>query len=114
MSSTTRRAVLTGVFGAAIVSFGGAVSAQSVVKIGAVAPKSGPLAAAGVRDGDIILTANGTTLQWRDQLLKVVRSLKPADDLELTVSDPSGRSRRQVKVQLGSLARPDRATKEQP
>ena len=79
-----------------------------------VLDKSGPLAAAGVRDGDIILTANGTTLQWRDQLLKVVRSLKPADDLELTVSDPSGRSRRQVKVQLGSLARPDRATKEQP
>ncbi len=45
MSSTTRRAVLTGVLGAAIVSFAGAASAQSVIKIGAVAPKAGPLAA---------------------------------------------------------------------
>lgn len=45
MSSITRRAVLTTVVGAAILSFAGAVSAQNVVKIGAVAPKSGPLAA---------------------------------------------------------------------
>ena len=45
MSSTTRRALLTGVVGAAVLSFAGAVSAQNVIKIGAVAPKSGPLAA---------------------------------------------------------------------
>ncbi len=45
MLSTTRRAVLTGVLGAAVVSFAGAAAAQNVIKIGAVAPKSGPLAA---------------------------------------------------------------------
>jgi branched-chain amino acid transport system substrate-binding protein len=45
MSSTIRRAVLAGVLGAAALAFSGAVSAQSVIKIGAVAPKSGPLAA---------------------------------------------------------------------
>ncbi len=45
MFSTTRRAVLTGVLGAAVASFAGAAAAQNVVKIGAVAPKSGPLAA---------------------------------------------------------------------
>ena len=45
MLSTTRRAVLTGVLGAAVVSFAGAAAAQNGIKFGAVAPKSGPLAA---------------------------------------------------------------------
>ncbi len=45
MFSITRRAVLTGVIGASIVSYAGAAVAQNVIKIGAVAPKSGPLAA---------------------------------------------------------------------
>ena len=45
MSSITRRVVLTAALGAAVMSFASAASAQSVVKIGAVAPKSGPLAA---------------------------------------------------------------------
>ncbi len=41
----SRRAVLAGALGAAFVWYAGAATAQNVIKIGAVAPKSGPLAA---------------------------------------------------------------------
>ena len=45
MSTITRRIALTGALGAAAIAMSSAAWAQSVVKIGAVAPKSGPLAA---------------------------------------------------------------------
>lgn len=45
MSVTSRRLLFSGVLGAIAIAFSGPASAQSVVKIGAVAPKSGPLAA---------------------------------------------------------------------
>jgi len=65
--------------------------------------KDGPAMQAGLKKGEVIVTADTQKIRYRDQLLRLVRKKKPADVIELTVFDPHGAGQRKVQVTVGRL-----------
>ena len=65
--------------------------------------KNGPLAKAGMTKETVILAIDGKPVQYLDQLLRIVRSKKPGDEVTLKVIEPIGKPARVVKLRLGKI-----------
>jgi len=72
--------------------------------------KSGPAAKAGLVEGDVITSINGTTVKTSDALRNTIAMIKPGTQVELDVTHKDGKTAN-VKVKLGEL--PDEATAQQ-
>ena len=62
-----------------------------------------PLAKAGIKPGDVLLTMNKEPLVYRDQLLEMVRKLQVGSRVQLTVATQTDQPR-ELTVALGNLA----------
>ena len=65
--------------------------------------KDGALARADLTKETIITGAEGRPVVYLDDLLTIVRSKKPGDEITLTVIEPIGKPQRQVTVRLGKV-----------
>ena len=65
--------------------------------------KDGALAKAGLTKETIITRAEGRPVAYLDDLLTIVRSRKPGDEITLTVIEPIGKPQRQVTLRLGKV-----------
>ena len=63
----------------------------------------GVCAKAGIKNEDIMLSANGKTYERIEPFIKYVRSLKIDSELNLKVCDAKGENKRQVKITLRPL-----------
>jgi serine protease Do len=57
---------------------------QAGVRIGSVMPES-PAEEAGLEDHDVVLELNGKAVENREQLVKLIRGLRPGDTVDLLV-----------------------------
>ena len=67
-----------------------------------VKPK-GAAATAGLRELDLILTADGKPVQRSDNLLRHIRAKRPGQMIELRVTDREGKNPRTLKVKLAAV-----------
>ena len=65
--------------------------------------KNGPMGKAGLTKESIITAAEGKPIAYVDELLTIVRSKKPGDQITLKVIEPIGKPQREVKVRLGKV-----------
>ena len=65
--------------------------------------KDGPLAKAGLTKESIITAAEGKPVAYLDDILAIVRSKQPGDQITLKVIEPIGKPQREVKVRLGKV-----------
>ena len=65
--------------------------------------KDGPMGKAGLTKETIITAAEGKPVAYLDDLLSIVRSKKPGDQITLKVIEPIGKPQREVKVRLGKV-----------
>ncbi len=65
--------------------------------------KDGPAARAGLREWDAVVAADGQKIRLSGELLTVIRSKQPGDELKLTVVGPDGTGTRETTVRLGKL-----------
>jgi len=65
--------------------------------------KGGPVAKAGLNKESLITAIDGKPVAYVDELMAVVRSKKPGDEVALDVLDPGSKPKRSVKVRLGRL-----------
>lgn len=65
--------------------------------------KDGPMGKAGLTKETIITAAEGKPVVYLDDLLSIVRSKKPGDQITLKVIEPIGKPPREVKVRLGKV-----------
>ena len=63
----------------------------------------GPAMKAGLKKGEIIVSAGDQKLRYRDQLMRLVRKKKPGQAMELTGGGPQGTGQRKLKVTVGRL-----------
>lgn len=68
-----------------------------------VIQKDGPLDRAKLKIDDLILAADGKPIRYRDQMLRLIRSKKPGDTIELRYFRPGVLGSSTVDVQLDSL-----------
>ncbi len=61
----------------------------------------GPLTEAGIRQGDLVIAADGNRLTRPVQLVRLVRAKKPGDEMLFVVLSPGAPRPRNVKVRLG-------------
>lgn len=73
------------------------------MEISEVTPGSGA-AKAGVKKGDVVLSAGGIELKERSDLLQAMRGKKPGDKLELKVR----RGKKEIKMEVELMPRPGR------
>ena len=64
-------------------------------------PPAGPAASAGIRDGDLLVSADDRPLHWRADLQRAVAVLAPGANRRLSVLRPGDREPHEVVVQLG-------------
>ena len=64
---------------------------------------NGVCAKAGIKNEDIMLSANGKNYQRIEPFIKYIRSLKIDSELKLSVCDAKGENKRQVKITLQPL-----------
>ena len=62
-----------------------------------------PAARAGLKQWDIITSAEGKRVRLSDELLRIVRSKQPGETIALTVLGPDGTGSREVTLTLGKL-----------
>ncbi len=65
--------------------------------------KDGPLAKAGLTKESTITAAEGKPVAYLDDLLAIVRSKQPGDQITLKVIEPIGKPQREVRVRLGKV-----------
>lgn len=65
--------------------------------------KRGPMAKAGFTKETVITAAEGRPVAYTDDILAIVRSKKPGDEITLTVIEPIGKPQREVKIRLGRI-----------
>jgi len=63
----------------------------------------GPAVRAGLKQWDVITTADDQPVQLSGELLRIIRGKQPGDSLKLSVLGPDGTGRREVTVRLGKL-----------
>jgi S1-C subfamily serine protease len=68
-----------------------------------VLDQDGPGTKAGLRQWDVITQAAGQRMRLPDELLRLIRRMKPSDLLELTVLRPDGAGEARCSVTLGKL-----------
>ncbi len=61
----------------------------------------GPAAKAGLREGDVIIKAGGQTVTHRDQMIRMIRGLQPADQIHLLVLRPNQTGTLAISVEIG-------------
>jgi serine protease Do len=69
----------------------------------AILQNDGPAARAGLKQGEMILAADGRNVRLAEELLSVVMKKNPGQSLELSVLSPDGAGQRKVTVTLGKL-----------
>jgi len=65
--------------------------------------KGGPLDKAGMTRETLILEIDGESVAYLDELLGIVQSKSPGDQVTLKVIEPVGKPAREVKVRLGAV-----------
>ena len=70
---------------------------------------NGPAAAAGVREGDVIVEVDGKAIETAADLGRVLDALKPGDEVDVGVIG-SGGQERTVSVELGTKPLPTEFT----
>ncbi|MDP6635052.1 MAG: S1C family serine protease [Phycisphaerae bacterium] len=65
--------------------------------------KGGPLDSAGMTHETLIMEIDGKPVAYLDDLLKIVQSRKPGDELTLKVIEPIGKPARKIKVRLARI-----------
>jgi len=68
-----------------------------------VPAKDGPAAKAGLKKGSLITAIDGKPVAYIQDVMAVVRSKKPGEEVTLEVLDPDKKPKRLVKVRLGTL-----------
>ena len=68
-----------------------------------VPQKSGPVAKAKLTKESLITAIAGTPVASVDELMAIVRSKQPGDEVTLEVMDPDKKPRRTVKVRLAAV-----------
>jgi serine protease Do len=66
---------------------------------------NGPAAAAGIREGDVIVEVDGDSIEAATDLGRVLDALKPGDEVDVRVVDSNGQERT-VSVELGTKPLP--------
>lgn len=69
----------------------------------AILQNNGPAARGGLKQGELILTADGTKVRLTEELLRIILKKTPGDTLELTVLSPDGAGERKATITLGKL-----------
>jgi serine protease Do len=65
--------------------------------------KGGPMDQAGLTRETLIMEIDGKPVAYLDELLEIIQSKKPGDEVTLKVIEPIGKPARQVKVRLGRV-----------
>jgi len=65
--------------------------------------EDGPAARAGLKQGEVVIEADGRKLALRDELVRSIRTKKPGDSIKLTILQPDGTGTREVTVPVGYL-----------
>ena len=65
--------------------------------------KDGPVAKAGLTKESLITAIDGKPVTYLDDLMGVIASKKPGDDVAIEVLDPDGKPRRTLRIRLGRV-----------